>query len=144
MLIEVVATGEQIHVLDSEAIRLMIAAGQIKPVVIKKQQYEPPLTPANWGVQEEYSSGNVVIIWACPSKACGQSGRFVGVKPDKVHLLRAWHCGHVGGEAVPKEIAEKYAAINKPAARLTFEGELTCPENEQQAAELARRKAQGK
>jgi hypothetical protein len=130
MLIEIVATGEQIHVLDSEVIQLMIAAGQIKPVVpaAKKQQWEPPLTQSRWAVVEEYRTGRFIITWNCPNPACAQRGSFVGVKPDKVHLLRAWHCGHVGGEVVPAPIAAKYIVINKPATALFYEPPQPQPE----------------
>jgi hypothetical protein len=118
MLVEIVATGEKVHVKDSEAIQLLIRAGQIQPVV--KKQWVPPLTPAHWSVQEEVSSGYYFIAWNCPT--CRQGGRAVGTKIDKVHLLRAYHCGHPGGEPVPAPVAARYAVINKPATVLFHPG----------------------
>jgi len=124
MLVEVVTTGEKIHVQKSEAVELLISAGQIKPVV--KKQWEPPLTLSRWSVPEEYSTGTYVIAWECPG--CKQGGRFVGVKPDKVHMLRAWHCGHQGGERVPAEIAARYIVINKPALAPFYEPKQPPPD----------------
>jgi hypothetical protein len=138
MLVEVIATGERIHVKDCDAIQVLIAAGQIKPVV--KKPCVAPLTPAKWTVQEEYATGDYLICWECSS--CRAGGRFLGAKPEAAHLLRAWHCGHPNGEAVPQAIVDKYVAFNRPAAPLGYPCQNSCPENIEQALEMKRRAEQ--
>jgi hypothetical protein len=132
MLVEVVATGERIQVKDCDAIQVLVAAGQIKPVV--KKPYVAPLTSAKWTVQEEYATGDYFICWQCPT--CGAGGRFPGAKPEAAHLLRAWHCGHPNGEAVPQAIVDKYVTLNRPAAPLGYPEQNSCPGNIQQALDL--------
>lgn len=139
MLYEVLATGERLHLRDSDTSRALVATGQIKPVV--KEPWKAPKTPAQFYIHEEYLTGHYVVCWDC--KTCRQSGRFPGVRPDAIGVVRAWHCGHVGGEAVPEHVQSQYRTLNpaKISAPVVVAGEKRCPENETLAADLATRQA---
>lgn len=138
MKVRIKETGVQYHVpAKNPVIDLLIAAGTIEPVVEtptptpnttgnKLGAYIPPKTPAHFSLQEEVSTGAYVIVWRCDG--CKQGGRIVGALPEALAKVRVWHCGHVGGEAVPEEIAAQYASINKPAAGMFFPGVQPAPE----------------
>lgn len=143
MKVRVKETGEIVCVPNSPTVQLMIKTGAVEPVQETPAQrqaaaeYVPPKTPAKWTVQEEDGTGTFIICWACTG--CQQGGRFVGAKIDKAHLLRAWHCGHVGGEVPTQEVIDTYAAINKPSAPLAYPGQNASPENKDMAADLLNR-----
>lgn len=135
---EVVATGERLHLVDTDAARALVATGQIKPVV--KKQWVASKKPAKFIITEEFNTGQYFVAWTCSH--CKQGGRFVGVRPDAIGQVRAWHCGHGGGEAIPEELQAQYRALpqNKVAAPFVIAGSKSCPENEALAEDLATRK----
>lgn len=67
----------------------------------------------------------------------------MGVRPEAVDKLRAWHCGHEGGEPVPQPIAERYAALPEGKRSLGLCIEVAgagVAENKRQAEVIADRK----
>ena len=135
MRVRVKETGELVYVpAKNQIIDLLIKTGTIEPVQEApaarpaRQEWVPPKTPARFYVKkEELSTGDYVVAWFCDT--CKTGGRFPGAKPDKVHLLRAWHCGHVGGELVPAAVAAQYMSIGRPSQPNYYPGQ-----NEKQTA----------
>jgi hypothetical protein len=130
MKVRVKETGELVHVpANNQIIDLLIKTGAIEPIQEApaarpaRQEWVPPKTPARfWIKKEELSTGDYVIAWFCDT--CKTGGRFPGVKIDKVHLLRAWHCGHVGGEHVPSNVAAQYMSLGRPSQPYLYPGQI--------------------
>jgi hypothetical protein len=151
MYVEIIATGEKLHMVDSEALQALIKLGQIKPIerqavatpgtpaAPKFQPYVAPLTISTWGIAEEYATGQMVVTWSCPH--CKQGGRAVGVRQDAIDKIRAWHCGHPGGEPVSEAVQERYRALPEHKVACPIVCEAANPaENIRQAEDIARRK----